>query len=107
MAIDGLAKLFKCPATWNALSVLEKQDAVTEYLQIFFYLESPISKAVTDITMARMLEVIDNADVLSIVLNLLDNRQTLRKLLKMLLELLPPISTSSGKLEIYSKYTHW
>lgn len=106
MAIDGLAKLFKCPATWNALSVLEKQDAVTEYLRILFY-QSPVSKAVTDITMARMLEVIDNADVLSIVLNLLDNRQTLRKLLKMLLELLPPISTSSGKFEIYSKYTHW
>ena len=56
--------------------------------------------------MAKMLEVFDNSDVLSLILNLPDSRQTLRKLLKMLLELLPPISTSNGKLKIYSKYIY-
>ena len=56
--------------------------------------------------MAKMLEVFDNSDGLSLILNLPDSRQTLRKLLKMLLELLPPISTSNGKLKIYSKYIY-
>ncbi|CAH3019537.1 unnamed protein product [Porites evermanni] len=95
VAIDGLAKLFKCPATWNSLSVLEKRDAVTEYLQIFFDQSPSTCKTVTDTTMAKMLEVFDNSDVLSLILNLPDSRQTLKKLLIMLLELLPPISTSN------------
>lgn len=100
MAIDGLAKLLKCPATWNSLSVLDKRDAVTEYLQIFFDQSPSTCKTVTDTTMAKMLEVFHNSDVLSLILNLPDSRQTLRKLLRMLLELLPPISTSNGKLKI-------
>lgn len=104
--MDGLAKLFKCPATWNSLSVLEKRDAVTEYLPIFFDQSPSTCKTVTDTTMAKMLEVFDNSDVLSLILNLPDSRQTLRKLLKMLLELLPPISTSNGKLKMYSKYIY-
>ena len=43
-----------------------------------------------------MLEVIDNADVLHTILNLPD-KQVVGKLVKYLLELLPPITSSSGK----------
>lgn len=44
-----------------------------------------------------MLEVIDNADVLHTILNL-PEKQEVGKLLKFLLDLLPPITPSSGKL---------
>ena len=100
MSVDGLAKLFKSPATWNVLSILEKQDTVTEYLHIF--LDKSRSKVVDGITLARMLEVLDNADVLGIILNLPDKGEV-GKLLKQLLELLPPITSSSGKSLIHTK----
>ena len=46
-----------------------------------------------------MLEVIDSADVLHTILNLPD-KQGVGKLLKYLLELLPPITSLSGKFDI-------
>ena len=56
-----------------------------------------------DIVKARMLEVIDSADVLHTVLNLPD-KQGVGKLLKHLLELLPPITSSSGKFDIFKQF---
>lgn len=99
--MDGLAKLFKCPATWAVLSVLEKQDTVTEYLHIFLDQSACKDKVADDLTVARMLGVLDNTDVLDTVLNLPD-KQEVGKLLKRLLELLPPITLSSGRFNIKS-----
>jgi len=94
VALDGLGKLLKCPATWNVLSILEKQDTVSEYLHILLD-QSKLKDDLADhIVRARMLEVIDSADVLHTILNLPD-KQGVGKLLKYLLELLPPITSSS------------
>lgn len=91
--MDGLGKLFKCPATWNVLSILEKQDALTEYLGILLKKD----KSIDDVMVTtRMLEVIDNVDVLHAILNLPD-KSVVGKLAKYLLQLLPPITFSSGK----------
>lgn len=51
-----------------------------------------------------MLEVIDSADVLHTILNLPD-KQGVGKLLKYLLELLPPITSLSGKFDITNRFT--
>lgn len=91
VALDGLGKLFKCPATWNVLSILEKQDTLTEYLGVLLKKD----KSTDDVMItARMLEVIDNADVLHTILNLPD-KHVVGKLAKYLLQLLPPITLSS------------
>lgn len=91
VALDGLGKLLKCPATWNVLSMLEKQDTLTKYMGIF--LEKERSTDDVNIT-ARMLEVIDDADVLHAILNLPD-KHVVGKLAKYLLDLLPPITSSA------------
>lgn len=93
VALDGLGKLLKCPVTWNVLSMLEKQDTLTKYMGIF--LEKERSTDDVNIT-ARMLEVIDDADVLHAILNLAD-KHVVGKLAKYLLDLLPPITSSAGK----------
>lgn len=97
--MDGLGKLLKCPVTWNVLSILEKQDTITEYLHILLDQSKLRDDPADDIVKARMLEVIDSADVLHTILNLPD-KQEVGKLLKYLLELLPPITSSSGKFDI-------
>lgn len=94
VALDGVGKLVKCPASWNVLSILEKQDIVTEYLHIFLDQSKLKDGLADDIVRARMLEVIDSADVLHTILNLPD-KQGVGKLLKYLLELLPPITSLS------------
>lgn len=99
VALDGLGKLLKCPVTWNVLSILEKQDTITEYLHILLDQSKLRDDLADDIVKARMLEVIDSADVLHTILNLPD-KQEVGKLLKYLLELLPPITSSSGKFDI-------
>ncbi len=96
VALDGLGKILRCPATWNVLSILEKQDTVTEYLHILLDQSKFKDKLADDIIQARMLEVIDNADVLHTILNLPEKREV-GKLLKFILDLLPPISPTSGK----------
>ena len=78
------------------LSILEKQDTVSEYLHILLDQSKLKDDLAVDIVNARMLEVIDCADVLHTVLNLPD-KQRAGKLLKLLLELLPPITSTSGK----------
>jgi len=95
VALDGLAKLLKHPATWNVLSILEKQDTVTDYLHIFHDQSKSKDKTVDEITTVRMLEVFDNADVLDTVLNLPD-KQEVGNLLKQLLQLLPPVTLASA-----------
>ena len=99
VALDGLGKLLKCPSTWNVLSILEKQDTVTEYLHILLDQSKLRDDLAHDSVKARMLEVIDSADVLHTFLNLPDQQQV-GILLKYLLELLPPISSSSGKFDV-------
>ncbi|XP_078347047.1 uncharacterized protein LOC144632300 [Oculina patagonica] len=94
VALDGLGKLLKCPATWNVLSILEKQDTVTEYLHILLDQSKFKDKLADDIIQARMLEVIDIAVVLHTILNLPEKREV-GKLLKFILDLLPPISPTS------------
>ena len=101
--MDGLGKLLKCPASWNVLSILEKQDMVTEYLYILLNQSKLKDGLADDIVKARMLEVIDSADVLHTILNLPD-KQGVLKLLKYLLELLPPITSSSGKSDITKQF---
>ena len=81
--------------------MLEKQDTVTEYLHIFLDQSASKDKVGDDLTVARMLDVLDNTDVLDTVLNLPD-KQEVGKLLKQLLELLPPITLSSGRFKIKS-----
>ena len=78
------------------LSILEKQDTVSEYLHILLDQSKLKDDLAVDIVNARMLEVIDCADVLHTVLNLPD-KQRAGKLLKYLLELLSPITSTSGK----------
>lgn len=72
---------------------------VTEYLRIFLDQSKSKDKVVDDITMARMLEVLDNAEVLRTILNLPD-KQEVGKLLNLLMELLPPVTSSSGKFNL-------
>ena len=72
---------------------------VTEYLRIFLDQSKSKDKVVDDITMARMLEVLDNAEVLRTILNL-PNKQEVGKLLNLLMELLPPVTSSSGKFNL-------
>ena len=81
------------------MSILEKQDTVTEYLHILFDQSELRDDLADDIVKARMLEVIDSADVLHTILNMPDQKGV-GKLLKYLLELLPPIASSSGKFDI-------
>lgn len=93
VALDGLAKLVNNPSTWNVLSVLERQDTVETYLTIFLNQCLVDDKVVDDPTTAMMLEVFDNSNVLDILLS--SPRQgVLGKLLKQLLRLLPPITSS-------------
>lgn len=81
------------------MSILEKQDIVTEYLHTLLDQSKLRDDLAHDSVKARMLEVIDNADVLHTFLKLPDQQQV-GKLLKYLLELLPPISSSSGKFDV-------
>ena len=81
------------------MSILEKQDTVTEYLHILFDQSELRDDLADDIVKARMLEVIDSADVLHTIRNMPDQKGV-GKLLKYLLELLPPIASSSGKFDI-------
>lgn len=81
------------------MSILEKQDTVTEYLHTLLDQSKLRDDLAHDSVKARMLEVIDNADVLHTFLKLPDQQQV-GKLLKYLLELLPPISSSSGKFDV-------
>ncbi|KAK2571586.1 hypothetical protein P5673_002946 [Acropora cervicornis] len=93
VALDGLAKLLTNPSTWNVLSVLERQDTVETYLTIFLNQCLVDDIVVDDPTTAMMLEVFDNSNVLDILLS--SPRQAiLGKLLKQLLRLLPPITSS-------------
>lgn len=86
------------------MSILEKQDIVTEYLHIFLDQSKSKDGLADDIVRARMLELIDSADVLHTILNLPD-KQGVGKLLKYLLELLPPITSLSGKFDITNRFT--
>jgi len=101
VALDGLAKLLTNPSTWNVLSVLERQDTVETYLTIFLNQCLVDDIVVDDPTTAMMLEVFDNSNVLDILLS--SPRQAiLGKLLKQLLRLLPPITSSDGKSKVNS-----
>ncbi|XP_068717415.1 uncharacterized protein [Montipora capricornis] len=94
VGLDGLAKLLKSPSTWSVLSVLEKQDTVKMYLCVYLNQCSSEDNIVDDLTMARMLEVFDNTNVLDTFVNLPDP-QGIGQLLKQLLELLAPVTPSS------------
>lgn len=71
------------------------------YLTIFLNQSLVDDKVVDDLTMAMMLEVFDNSNVLDILLNS-PYQGVLRKLLKQLLKLLPPITSSDGKSKVNS-----
>ena len=85
------------------MSILEKQDTVSEYLHVLLDQSKLKDDLADDMVNARMLEVIDSADVLHTILNLPD-KQEAGKLLKYLLELLPPITSSSGKFDILKHF---
>ena len=66
------------------------------YLCVYLNQCSSEDNVVDDLTMARMLEVFDNTNVLDTFVNLPDP-QGIGQLLKQLLELLAPFTPSSGK----------
>ena len=71
------------------------------YLTVFLNQCLVDDKVVDDPTTAMMLEVFDNSNVLDILLS--SPRQgVLGKLLKQLLRLLPPITSSDGKSKVNS-----
>lgn len=71
------------------------------YLTIFLNQCSMDDKVVDDLSMAMMLEVFDNSNVLDILLNS-SHQGVLGKLFKQLLKLLPPITSSDGKSKVKS-----
>ena len=89
VAVDGLRRLLGAPCVWdNLLSSNERKETLVQLMNLLQHFAS--SELRNDIIVANLLETINSANILKTVLEVPD---MLCRLLVVLLDLLPPLSS--------------